>query len=253
MKLNELRQLIAISAKNQKIVNGQTNNLSEYFKASEDLHEQQKILGALSRDGKLDVDIKVLEELLEEYFKAKTEEKYYQAINKKTIKANLTYSQYTDERDLHPYEDDDVCVHGANAVGVLTLISKRNGEIEKELYEVFDSKAPLTGNNAFTIKFDKVAGKYYIEGFQTVSILDLVPSTRNPHITSRNRLYNQDPLEIADVFYKALEKTQQNKLKQRRRFIAEIIENEGLDMSKPNYLAEGLKSMDKQEQEGYEY
>ena len=254
MKLNELRHLIETSVTNQKLANGRTSNLSTYFKACDDLQENKKVLGELAREGKLDVDLKVLEELLEQYFKSKNQEQYYIASNRKYIKVNITYSQYTDEADTHPYEDDEICVHDANAVGVITLISKVNGKILKEFYEVFDTKASLVGKNASTIKFDKKLGIYYIEDFQTVNILDLVPNAKTSYGQRSNLLLAHAPTrDIIDIFYQALEITQRNKLKQTRRFITDMIKNEGLDISKPNYVTGALDLMKEQEQTGFEY
>lgn len=245
MKLNELRELIEESAKLQKMVlYGTRGDVSKLLLADNKLQKIRKQLNELENKGKLDVELDILKDEINKYFKTK----------KGVVASNLTYSQYTNIGNINPFSEDEP-VYNSSAVGVLTLISSDGWDrYSSEIYKLFDSKARLIGHGAHIYEYDDENDKYFLDEIERVSILDLVPSLREYDLRKTSKIIKKYP-EIIDVFYQALEKSCIRELGETRRIVTQMIKDNGLDKTAPkqNYVTSALDLMKEQEQTGFEY
>lgn len=197
MKLNELREIIGQSAIKQRKTNAAIHtSVEDYFEAKDDVVRLKKILNKLQREGKLDIDVDILAGNISKYFKEKHK-----------LDAEVSYTQYTDNKDIYPYFDEKRPVLNANAVGLITIAGK--GIISStKVYQLFDVKADL-GEVANIKMFDDE--RMVVTNFRKVNILDLVPSYKYCFMERNSELLKKYP-GIMDAIFESLDQTQKRKV-----------------------------------------
>lgn len=197
MKLNELREIIGQSAIKQRKTNAAIHtSVEDYFEAKDDVVRLKKILNKLQREGKLDIDVDILAGNISKYFKEKHK-----------LDAEVSYTQYTDNKDIYPYFDEKRPVLNANAVGLITIAGK--GIISStKVYQLFDVKADL-GEVANIKMFDDE--RMVVTNFRKVNILDLVPSYKYCFMERNSELLKKYP-GIIDAIFESLDQTQKRKV-----------------------------------------